>query len=270
MGDDKSTSTGPAHEAPAGSGQPSLRRLAAKVLPEPLRIYLRRRFPADPLATPPLGRVDWGGLRRTTPISADFGFDRGSPIDRHYIEQFLSMHAGDVAGRVLEVKDAGYTRRLGGGRVTQSDVLDIDASNPNATIVTDLNDARELPTAAFDCIVLTQVLPFVYDVRAALRDLHRSLKPGGVILITVPGITPIAHAELGHTWFWSFSQRAIERLVAEHFPERSITSTVYGNVLAATAFLHGVAFEEVTSEDLKPTDPNYQVIVGVRAMKPAE
>ena len=253
-----------------GSERVSLRTRVAKLLPDPVRTYLRRRFPADPLATPPLGRIQWGGLRRTSPINADFGYDRGSPIDRHYIERFLSAHAEDVRGHVLEVKDAAYTRRYGGARVTRSDVLDIDADNPYATIVADLNDARELPSDTFDCIVLTQVLLLIYDVRAALRELHRSLKPGGVLLITVPGITPIPHASLGDTWYWTFTRRAMERLVGEHFPAENVTSTFYGNVLAATAFLHGVALEELSPDELEPADPNYQMIVGVRAVKPLE
>ena len=47
-------------------------------------------------------------------LSRDFGFDRGTPIDRYYIESFLSTHASDIRGHVLEVADNTYTRRFGG------------------------------------------------------------------------------------------------------------------------------------------------------------
>ena len=37
--------------------------------------------------------VDWGDLRRTDPVSRDWGYDRGTPIDRRYIEEFLAAHS---------------------------------------------------------------------------------------------------------------------------------------------------------------------------------
>jgi hypothetical protein len=49
--------------------------------------------------------VDCGDLRRLTPLSRCFGFDRGKPVDRYYIENFLASRAGDVRGRVLEIAD---------------------------------------------------------------------------------------------------------------------------------------------------------------------
>ena len=72
----------------------------------PLRAVLRR--------SPPLGRVRFGDLRRVDPIDGYFGYGRGLPIDRYYIEGFLARHAGDVHGRVLEIGDNTYTRRFGG------------------------------------------------------------------------------------------------------------------------------------------------------------
>lgn len=247
----------------------SLRTRIGLMLPAEIRERLRKRFPADP-NTPPVGHVRWGDLRRTAPISRSFGYDRGSPVDRHYIESFLSTQASDIAGRVLEVKDDAYTRQFGGSRVTHSDILDIDPENLNATIIADLNAAHELPDHTFDCIILTQTLLLVYDVRSAIRELHRSLKPGGVLLATVPGITPIAHAELGETWYWAFTRRSMERLFQERFPGSHLTVEAYGNVLSATAFLQGLALEELRPEELAVRDPDYQVIITVRAVKPSD
>ena len=70
--------------------------------------------------------VRFGDLRRLHPISPNFGYDRGKPVDRRYIESFLSDNAGHIKGRVLEVADNAYTMRYGGARVVSSDVLDID------------------------------------------------------------------------------------------------------------------------------------------------
>jgi hypothetical protein len=38
-----------------------------------------------------------GGLE---PISRAFGYDRGTPIDRYYLDRFLDEHNGDIRGRV--------------------------------------------------------------------------------------------------------------------------------------------------------------------------
>jgi hypothetical protein len=72
---------------------------------------------------PAVGAVRFGSLRRVTPISRQFGLDRGQAIDRYYIESFLARHATDIRGRVLEIGDDSYTRKFGDGCVTRSDVL---------------------------------------------------------------------------------------------------------------------------------------------------
>lgn len=74
--------------------------------------------------TPPRSTFDFGALG-PDPLTSDWGFSRGLPVDRPYIEAFLERHAADIRGRVLEVGDDSYTRRFGGERVTQRDVLDI-------------------------------------------------------------------------------------------------------------------------------------------------
>jgi hypothetical protein len=103
---------------------------AQRILP----VSTRRRIVRSTL-WPPVGLVRWGDLRRLTPISRAWGYDRGLPIDRYYIEQFLSVYAADIKGHVLEVKDNNYTVKYGGDRVTKSDVLHKAEGNPRATIV---------------------------------------------------------------------------------------------------------------------------------------
>src|SRR5919112_603630 len=95
---------------------------------------------------PPVGKVDFGSLRRLNPISSLFGYDRGRPVDRYYIENFLAHHADDIKGRVLEIGDASYTREFGGKQVTVSDILHVDHSNPQATIVADMSSADHIPS----------------------------------------------------------------------------------------------------------------------------
>ena len=213
------------------------------------------------------GQVRFGDLRRTAPLSQWFGFDRGTPVDRIYIERFLARNAGAIRGRVLEVGDNSYTLRFGGAAVTRSDVLHVDESNPHATLIGDLADGAGLPGAAFDCIVLTQTLHLLFDLRKAVATLHRMLVPGGILLITVPGVSSVDRGEWGPSWHWSLTALSLEQLLAERFGSANLAVESHGNVLAAASFLYGLAAEELTQAEIDASDPRYPVIVAARAIK---
>lgn len=244
------------------------RRAVRKVVPAAIRRRLRL-LSGGRNGRVPVGAVRFGTLRRLTPISPSFGFDRGRPIDRYYVERFLGQHAQDVRGRVLEIGDATYTREFGGCRVTHSDVLHVHEGNPSATLIGDLSTAAFIPSDTFDCIILTQTLHLIYDLPAALGTIQRILKPGGVVLATVPGITQISNDEWSESWYWAFTDQSIRRLFQEQFPEPNVQVDVFGNVLAATSFLHGLATEELTVPELEHRDPRYQMLIAVKATKPA-
>ena len=217
---------------------------------------------------PPVGQVEFGSLRRLTPISPVYGFDRGRPIDRHYIESFLAEHAADVQGRVLEVEDDVYTRRFGGRRVTRSDVLHLRAGHPGATIIADLTEAGNIPSDAFDCVILTQTLQYIYDLRAALATLRRILRPGGVLLATFPGLSRTSDPQWSDTWHWNLTSRSARRLFGEFFPAAATRVGGHGNVLAATAFLYGLAVAELRPGELDYYDPGFEICITVRAVRP--
>lgn len=212
----------------------------------------------------PIGSVRFGDLKRLSPISDNFGSDRGTPVDRYYIESFLAQNAGDIRGRVLEADNNIYTRRFGGARAERSDVLSVEV-NSQATIVGDLAQAGTLPAAAFDCIILTQVLQLIFDVRGAVATSYRALKPGGVLLITVPGVTKMGVKSW--PWYWSFTEAALRRLLADQFGEDGVSIEGHGNIFAATAFLYGIALEELDVSDLNTNDSAYPVTVAARAIK---
>lgn len=201
-------------------------------------------------------------------MSRQFGFDRGTPICRYYIANFLRCHAQDIRGRVLEVADANYTHQFGGTRVIQSDVLHVTADNPNATIIGNLATGEGIPHEMFDCIILTQTLPFIYDLRAVVRHLFVALRPSGIILATASGISPISRYDM-ERWgdFWRLTDASARKLFEESFWPEHIQVTTYGNVLSAVAYLHGIAAEELTWAELDAHDPDYQVIIAVRAEK---
>ena len=218
---------------------------------------------------PPVGRVRFGSLRQMTPIARDFGFERGKCIDRYYIERFLFAYAPDIRGRVLEVANDAYTRRFGGDQVTRGDVLHISQDHAEATIVADLTCADHIPSNTFDCIILTQTLQFIPNLQAAVCTLNRILKPGGVLLATIPGISQISRYDMDH-WgdYWRFTTVSAWHLFQKAFLPENITVEAHGNVLVATAFLQGLAVEELHQEELDYRDSDYEVLITVRAIKP--
>lgn len=207
-----------------------------------------------------------GELRRTTPFGT-WGESRGGPIDRYYVDRFVESHSGDVRGRVLEIAGDEYTRRFGTG-VTRRDILDIEPDNSSATFVGDIADAPAVPDDTFDCVFLTQLLPFVWDVHGAFATAYRILRPGGVLLVTTPGLCRIAPVEAeryGH--WWNFTAMSMRRLASERFGEESVEVTTFGNVLTATAFLYGLGLWDLKPEELLHHDPAFEVTIGVRAVK---
>lgn len=206
--------------------------------------------------------MEWGGFRRTTPLDRSFGFHRGRPVDRYYIESFLSSCAGDIRGDVLEAGSDAYARRFGGARVASCEILSVDAGG-GATIVGDLASPALLPEARFDCIVLTQTLQYVASPAAALEHCRRALRPGGVLLLTVPCIAQLSRRWAGHE-HWRFTAASM-RALAAGFGEARVTTR--GNVLTAVALLHGIACEDLSESELQADDPDYPLIVTLRAVR---
>ena len=216
---------------------------------------------------PPPGKVNMGDLARTTPFSEQFGYDRGGPVDRYYIENFLQEKAPIIRGRVLEIGDNEYTLHFGASAVTQSDILHVDEKNEKATFTGDLSNAPQLPSDSFDCIILTQTLHLIYNYKEAIKTCYRILKPGGTLLLTVPGISHIDKGEWKEIWLWSFTDNSIKIILSEVFNREKITVNTFGNVLVAAAFLYGLGQPEITKEQMDATDPHYQVIITASAVK---
>jgi hypothetical protein len=198
-------------------------------IPAQERLRLRKQFRR--LSRPAL----LGTLRRTTPLSYSWGIDRGQPVDRYYIERFLESYSKDIHGNVLEIKDSGYTNRFGRG-VLQRDVLDIDQ--------------------------------FILDLRAAAGHCHRILRPGGVLLATLPVVSRIDRA-LATVDYWRFTTASCLALFGEVFGLENVTVQAHGNVLTAIAFLSGMAREELSRRELEANDQYFPIIITVRAVKAA-
>jgi len=250
----------------------TLMGIAKAIVPQGVRAWIVRMQKKYRLQTVRAGTVEFGHLRRLKPISPIFGMDRGLPIDRYYIERFLAAHASDIKGRVLELGDPFYINKFGGDKVTQADILHYTDGNEQATIVADLTDAEHIPSNSFDCIIFTQTIQMIYEPKLALHTLHRILKPGGVLLLTSAGIAKIGRRLGRDDWgeYWHFTTQSAEAIFKETFPGAGLDISSCGNVFAATCFLHGLASEEISEDELDHRDPDFEVLVTVRAQKTSE
>jgi SAM-dependent methyltransferase len=203
----------------------------------------------------------FGDLRRTAPLT-EWGEGRGRPVDRWYIERYLRSHAALVHGRVLEVKSDLYASSLGAAAV---DVLDIDADNAQATVVGDVCDPGTLPAGSYDAVVFTQTLQLVPDPAAALRNLLTSLRPGGVLLLSVPCLSPRAAAQD----LWRWTPQGLGVLLSGVVPHGArVEVRGMGNGLTGRAFLFGLAAEDLPEESLQVDDLALPVVAGALAQLP--
>ena len=210
----------------------------------------------------------WLATKSTTPISDKFGYDRGTPIDRYWIETFLAKNSNLIQGTVLEITDNAYSNKYGGDKVTKSDVLDIDKNNKKATVYGDLRNLQNtINDTTYDCIILTHVLGLIDDVEAAVSELHRILKPNGVLLLTSSCISPAYEL---NTNFWRFTANGAKYLFSKRFTAANLKIESLGNVLTGQCFWVGVAQEELTKEQLEYNDPKFPCVITIIAKKGAQ
>jgi len=198
------------------------------------------------------------------PLSAHWGWDRGLPVHRYYLEEFLRTFAADIRGRCLEFDLDLYASRFGGAGVSRVDVLHLEESNPRATIVADLTKPNDIPSDVFDCIVCTHVLHVIYEFEKAVNELHRILKPGGTLLVGVPSVS-MDGPDAGE--LWRFVPNGLRMVLSTVFDRDKLLVRGYGNSLAAAAELRGVASHELTRAELNAQDPRFPVEVCARAVK---
>lgn len=200
--------------------------------------------------------------RSLRPISVKFGFDRGKPIDRYYIEKFLEENKKFIKGRSLEIVDNKYSVKYGGSNVVKSDVLDMFPTKI-ANIHGNLKNLKRIvKDDTYDCLIITHTFGMIDDYDAAIKECYRILKPGGSLLVTVSSFSPTHDIE--HN-FWRFTTASAKLVFGKYFKDMKVKS--YGNVFSGQCFWVGLAMEDLTQRELDYNDPSYPCIVTVWAKK---
>lgn len=190
--------------------------------------------------------------------------ERGMSIHRRYLEQFLQESSLDIKGHCLEFQEDSYTSRFGNQKVTKLDILNKEKDHSSSTIVADLTKPNDIPSNTFDCIICTYVLHIVPESEKMISELHRILKPGGVLLVAVPNIT-ITYPKYNE--LWRFTAQGLHFVLARSFESQAVTVQTYGNCLVAAGELRGMRAFDFTQAQLRYNDPRYAVIVCARAVK---
>jgi len=202
-----------------------------------------------------------------SPMSYLWGSDRGLPIHQYYLEQFLEENSGSICGHCLEFLDDSYTVRFGRGKVEKRDILHIDSTNPNATIVADLTKPNSIQDNLFDCIICTHVLHVIFELDKTVSELYRILKPGGVLLVGVPHISMFGK---GFHELWRFTPEGLHNVLAQHFGRENVITKGYGNSLTAAGEIRGLVAYEFSKRELDYCDERFAVEVCGRAAKRQE
>lgn len=217
-------------------------------------------------------RIQYVSLLKNKPVSSKFGFDRGTPIDRYYIERFLNDHRQYVSGNILKIGGVKYSKKFSYGNNNKFYCLTHDTpphSKDISFIKGDLTKEESLPEGLIDCFICTQTFNFIYDVRTAIRGAYKLLKEGGVLCATVSGLSQISRYDMDR-WgdYWRFTDLSIRKLVGEVFLKNNIQVFVYGNAMSATALVQGLAVEDIQDKSLlEKCDPDYQLTIGIIAKK---
>ena len=211
------------------------------------------------------GLPRWGNLRRLRPFSEQFGFERGTPVDRPYISAFFAEHAGCITGDVLEIQSSGYTRRYGQS-VRVAHTVDISSAH-DPTWCCDLALAEDvIPDERYDCFLLPQTLQHVRHLEPALRNILRVVKPGGTVLASVGGLMPL----IGDgPEYWRHSADAWRDVVQLNWVGCDVEVESHGNCLVAVAAMLGLAAEELSPAEMAVHDPRYPVVTTIFCRKTA-
>ena len=197
------------------------------------------------------------------PASREFGWDRGTPIDRAYIQRFLESQKHHIKGHVLEEGDNRYGKLFAGERC-------LDGLVDWRVFRGDLTAHDSLPRSAADCFICTQVFCCIHDLKRGIEGAMNVLRLGGTLLATVPCISPVSQYDATRWGYhWGIYPQAALQAFGEVFGVENVEISLYGNSLTATLYINGLCLEEcdLLESELWTVDESYPVTIGIVATK---
>jgi SAM-dependent methyltransferase len=167
----------------------TFRRTVGRYTPAPLKRYLSQRFPAPP-----------------------------SP-GRRESNRWLRSQACGITGRILSIGSGNDSDGEGGRYRSYFAAADSYTTSEisadfGADMVLDVRSMPQIADASIDCVFCNGVLEHVDDDLAALREMHRIIRPDGILLIGLPFNQPI---HLAPTDFRRYTEYGIRYLLEPQF-----------------------------------------------------
>jgi SAM-dependent methyltransferase len=187
--------------------------------------------------------------------------DKSYTTGRLYIEQFLGRYAAECRGRFLEFGDPFFRYCFDPAAIERYDIVDV-APGPEVTIVADLQNCPEIASDTYDVVVCTQVLEHIANPFLAAAELHRILKPNGILLLTVPAAYPY-HAVPRD--YWRYTRDSLQLLFGERFDDLAIVG--YGNKLVVVAAYWFWMRDHLPRRALMQPDPDSPTLLMVYGRK---
>ena len=132
--------------------------------------------------------------------------DRDKSIFRHYQNLFLKRYGAEVVGNVIEIGgEKAYRHERFFPRATSFHCTNIARDHDEFLDATNMS----LADGAVDAFVCISVLEHVFDFQAVVREVRRTLKPGGTLLLVVPFAFP--HHDTVD--YWRLSSDAYPKLL---------------------------------------------------------
>ncbi|MBK1987560.1 class I SAM-dependent methyltransferase [Sphaerospermopsis aphanizomenoides BCCUSP55] len=205
--------------------------------------------------------LNWGDLKKTVPICQAFGLTRGKPVDRYYLNKFIAEIYPQITGNILEI--GGIPKDKDFYQVNPGSSYQIMNLEPGLgiDIVGDAHDVSMIQPESFDSIITFNVLEHCYAPWQVVENIYTWLKPGGKCFAMVPSAvrlhaTPMDYwRPLPDAFAWMFRNFSQKKLY------------VYGNPISVIASYHGIATEELTTEELDAFHPDYPVATCIVAQK---
>lgn len=200
------------------------------------------------------------------PLSVKYGYDRGLPIERYYIEKFLSENGEKIKGLVLEVESDQYATRFGGKNISSLEIVDYNSSNKKANYIDDLQFGKKLPKEYYDCVLITQVIGAIADYNSFVNTVFDILKPGGNLILTTSGLATMIKPP--QEPFWRFTPKGLKMIFEKKFKTGNTYVESFGNFLTGQASWIGASAQELSTKELDQKDDRYPVLIGLIATKP--
>lgn len=220
-----------------------------------------RRIYRHGLLTIPFGAIEYSDFKRYAPLCHDYGYSRGTPIDRYYLEQFIREIRSYVVGYTLEIGGSRENQYLYGFTNAMSyKTMDMH-QKPEVDITGDIHDPNSLGSNSFDSIILFNVLEHCEKPWIVVENIYNWLTKRGSVFCMVPNSQRI-HRDPKD--YWRILPDGMRSLFAK-FPIKQLY--LYGNPITTIATMMGVAAEELSSEELNSFNSEYLVATCIYACK---